>query len=268
MKCPYCIKVCTKCGKLLVANEMNFHKDKAGKYGLKAICKECQRRKDKQYREEHRKEIKEKKKQWYLDNKDKHKQYCEQYYENNKNEILEKHKQWREDKKEQIADKRKQYRQNNKNKIAEYNKQYREQHKEEIAEYQKQWRQDNSEYFKQWFKDNPHVAFNNNIKHRHGLNSNITKEQYYEILEYFGYKCAYCGCDLDSDNRTLDHVIPLSKGGAVDPWCIVPCCGSCNSSKKDKNYLLWLDEKEMVDIEKIEKIYKWIEFAFDKYNDN
>lgn len=30
MTCPYCIKICSKCGRLLVANTMNFHKKKMG----------------------------------------------------------------------------------------------------------------------------------------------------------------------------------------------------------------------------------------------
>ena len=41
MKCPYCIKVCNKCGEILVANNMNFAKQKKGKYGLESRCKKC-----------------------------------------------------------------------------------------------------------------------------------------------------------------------------------------------------------------------------------
>ena len=39
MNCPYCIKVCSKCGKLLVAYSGNFGKEKRGKYGFKSRCK-------------------------------------------------------------------------------------------------------------------------------------------------------------------------------------------------------------------------------------
>ena len=39
--CPFCIKVCTKCGKILVANEINFNKNKNGKWGLDSKCNEC-----------------------------------------------------------------------------------------------------------------------------------------------------------------------------------------------------------------------------------
>ena len=51
MKCPYCIKICSKCGKLLVANTMNFRKKKDGKYGLRAECKSCKKQLDKEYRQ-------------------------------------------------------------------------------------------------------------------------------------------------------------------------------------------------------------------------
>lgn len=49
MKCPYCIKVCSRCNRILVANSSNFNKQKAGKYGLRSNCKECR----KTYRKEH-----------------------------------------------------------------------------------------------------------------------------------------------------------------------------------------------------------------------
>ena len=32
MKCPFAIKVCTKCKKILVANEINFRKKKDGRH--------------------------------------------------------------------------------------------------------------------------------------------------------------------------------------------------------------------------------------------
>ena len=46
MNMPYLMKRCTKCGRWLVANSVNFHKHKSGKYGLRAECKECSNNKD------------------------------------------------------------------------------------------------------------------------------------------------------------------------------------------------------------------------------
>ena len=53
MKCPYCVKVCTKCGKILIANSTNFYKQKTGKYGLASKCKACV----KQYKKQDKTEI-------------------------------------------------------------------------------------------------------------------------------------------------------------------------------------------------------------------
>ena len=73
MRCPYCLKICTKCHRLLVACSLNFAKEKKGKYGYMSKCKECK----KKYNSEHKEHIAE---------------YGKQHYENNP----EYYKQWRE----------------------------------------------------------------------------------------------------------------------------------------------------------------------------
>lgn len=40
-------------------------------------------------------------------------------------------------------------------------------------------------------------------------------------------RCHYCG----GDGIGLDHVMPLSRGGANEPANLVQCCGDCNSRK-------------------------------------
>jgi len=46
--------------------------------------------------------------------------------------------------------------------------------------------------------------------------------------------CPYCN---SKKSNTIDHVIPLSRGGANDIFNLVAVCVSCNSKKKDKT--LW-----------------------------
>ncbi|MBI2407503.1 MAG: HNH endonuclease [Gemmatimonadetes bacterium] len=43
--------------------------------------------------------------------------------------------------------------------------------------------------------------------------------------------CRYCGEPLTAANRTLDHIIPLSRGGKHIRRNVVPCCRRCNSRK-------------------------------------
>lgn len=54
--------------------------------------------------------------------------------------------------------------------------------------------------------------------------------------------CCYCG---SVDGLHMDHLIPKSKGGWDSSDNLVWACKSCNSSKRDKDMLLWLEEKNM-----------------------
>lgn len=47
------------------------------------------------------------------------------------------------------------------------------------------------------------------------------------------FNCFYCGVKLSRANRTLDHVVPRSKGGASTKENKVPCCRPCNELKAD-----------------------------------
>lgn len=47
------------------------------------------------------------------------------------------------------------------------------------------------------------------------------------------YECQYCSSYLPEDDRTLDHVIPISRGGKHEWTNVVSCCSYCNSRKAD-----------------------------------
>jgi 5-methylcytosine-specific restriction endonuclease McrA len=44
--------------------------------------------------------------------------------------------------------------------------------------------------------------------------------------------CHYCGRKVGIKNLTMDHVIPLSRGGRSTKGNLVPCCKACNTAKK------------------------------------
>jgi 5-methylcytosine-specific restriction endonuclease McrA len=55
------------------------------------------------------------------------------------------------------------------------------------------------------------------------------------LCEKQQYQCIYCECALTSQNATLDHVLPISRGGSVsDPANLVASCFSCNNEKGDR----------------------------------
>jgi hypothetical protein len=59
--------------------------------------------------------------------------------------------------------------------------------------------------------------------------NDFTNRDWQEIKEAFGYRCAYCG--KPHPKLTIDHVVPIFKGGAHTRSNIVPACPSCNFRK-------------------------------------
>lgn len=47
--------------------------------------------------------------------------------------------------------------------------------------------------------------------------------------------CHYCGRKFEPSQLTMDHKIPVSRGGFSEKINLVPCCKECNNKKK---YLL------------------------------
>lgn len=52
------------------------------------------------------------------------------------------------------------------------------------------------------------------------------------IYKRDGYKCVTCGCD-DKAKLTLDHRIPISKGGDNSDDNLQTMCFDCNQKKAD-----------------------------------
>lgn len=44
--------------------------------------------------------------------------------------------------------------------------------------------------------------------------------------------CHYCGEKFKSSELTMDHVVPISRGGKSTKGNIVSCCKECNNKKK------------------------------------
>ncbi len=53
--------------------------------------------------------------------------------------------------------------------------------------------------------------------------------------------CHYCGRKFLPSDLTLDHVVPLIRGGKTKRGNVVPACKECNSQKK---YLLPVEWEE------------------------
>ena len=77
------------------------------------------------------------------------------------------------------------------------------------------------------------------IKRKKRTEFSMTKA---EVLAVYAERssCLYCGCRLDSGSKVLDHMDPLSKGGAHDASNLVVACAKCNTRKSAKLFVDWL----------------------------
>lgn len=86
---------------------------------------------------------------------------------------------------------------------------------------------------RKWAADNPETVnlISRLKKQARRSAGNLTVAEWRSVLEEFGGQCLACESD---DPVTIDHVIPISKGGSNTRDNVQPLCGSCNSSKSDK----------------------------------
>lgn len=60
----------------------------------------------------------------------------------------------------------------------------------------------------------------------------LTDEEWSEVLQAYGTRCLRCGTENDI---TVDHIIPVSKGGQDIKENVQPLCRACNTKKKQQN---------------------------------
>lgn len=46
-------------------------------------------------------------------------------------------------------------------------------------------------------------------------------------------RCHYCNRIVPPRELTMDHLIPVVRGGSSEKWNLVPACKDCNNKKKN-----------------------------------
>lgn len=52
-------------------------------------------------------------------------------------------------------------------------------------------------------------------------------------------KCHYCGRDTPPKELTMDHIVPLARGGRTTKGNLVPACKDCNNQKRQMLPMEW-----------------------------
>lgn len=103
-----------------------------------------------------------------------------------------------------------------------------------VSDYQRRWRHEvNPEQAKFLNRYNSHTRRARLRK----VKGSYTQQEWIKLLESFNNRCASCNVE-DKPTRwgklTIDHIIPISKGGSNSIDNIQPLCYHCNYTKYTK----------------------------------
>lgn len=94
-----------------------------------------------------------------------------------------------------------------------------------------------------WQRNNPDRVADRRHRRRareKAVQVTLTPDEWDAILAWHsspeGTRCAYC---FSVCTPTLDHIVPVSKGGPHAADNVVPACRPCNSSKGAKELAAW-----------------------------
>lgn len=83
---------------------------------------------------------------------------------------------------------------------------------------------------------------------KYGKDTNITTGMIRELVkDIIGKPCPYCGIIIDHKNISLDHIVPLSRGGYSVIENISLICQTCNKQKDKLYHLEFKQLKELID---------------------
>lgn len=186
-------KKCSKCG--IKKDFDEFHNDRTRCNGKKYICKLCDKLQTETYR---------------VKNKNKVLISQRKYYYENKGTVSETHAEYRKNNKEKIQIQSAKYYIDNKGKIRENHKKYNMTEAGKISAKK-------SLHKRRYLKNNSKDILN--------------AEEWNIVLQLQGYKCIKCNNYFDKIDPTIDHIIPVTRGGNFNKTNVQALCGSCNSKK-------------------------------------
>lgn len=123
----------------------------------------------------------------------------------------------------------------------------------------------------EWYKNNPDKAREYNHQRRARIEANggtFTNQEWIEVKAYFDNTCPLTG---HIDQLTLEHMIPISYGGANDSTNIIPLYGPTNCSKNNSNPFNWIETQPLEYHEGFNRVVAFLadqnEMSVDEYKE-
>ena len=239
-------KTCRKCGDSKPVDD--FYRDKTYAEGFQSACKQC---------------VRQKARDWRLANHDRSIAYGKQWRAENQQRIAVTRSAWRVANAEADRESRRAWAAANPEKMRQYSKDWARRNPELVRARRQRWYEENraeilaksrerahrdTERNRQrqrlWREANPEKNRANTQRYRaskRGAQSyTITEKDIRRIESRQRGGCVYCRERFGAGRRaTIEHVLPLSRGGAHGIGNIALACIPCNCAKKDRTVMEW-----------------------------
>jgi len=200
------MKTCTCCK--MDKNKTEFGSNKTRTDGLQSWCKQCRS----EYYRQNRTKILARISNNYIEHREERLSYAAQYVKDNKEMLSKKRRKYYLDHVEEYAEK--------------HSKRYAIK-RDEYIDRVKRWRRDNPDKL----RSNARAWSHRRRARLVNASGSYSVSKFEELCDRANNCCLCCG---KKTTLTIDHVIPLSRGGSNDIGNIQPLCLSCNCKKSDK----------------------------------
>lgn len=200
------MKACTGCHQALPLDSFRVHRRRYD--GRDYLCRPCRRSKERAHYAENAELIRaiKRKETSAPHRREKRARDCRAWYRNNKNRAIQYARSY----------------------YAANVKRLREDARRRQA---RRTREDRAAALRRFHAANPEAnsTYHQNRRARKALSGLVVRRvDIGRLFNRFEGRCAYCG---ERPATSIDHVIPLSRGGRHSIGNILPACGSCNSQK-------------------------------------
>ncbi len=217
------MKRCSKCDEEKSFSEFSI--DRAQSSGYRPSCKQCQRA----YQRANAEKISAQRKDYRENNRDRVSESKRTYNAKNRDRLLAKSRERHAANRDADNAKMRARRSANPELVRA----------EKAAEYER-----NKGHYKQrsreWHERNPGASAEYDRRRRARMRGTqvvpLSSQQIQQRFSVFDDRCVYCGTEGE---LTVDHIIPLSRGGRHILSNIKPACRSCNSKKRNRRPDEW-----------------------------
>lgn len=224
-------KPCTKCAQIKPLSQ--FGRRAAKKDGRRSQCRAC----DAAYAKANSDKILERGNRWRAANRDRVRELDRQRYAANAEAVRERKRNWALDNPDTVRETRRRTQAKHRDKHLERCRAWRAANRQAHRDYVRRYRLENLEAVRdaiaRWRTENPDKVIAASRRRRVRLaeapHVPFTEAQLVQRLSMFA-GCWMCGGPKES----VDHVKPISKGGAHMLANLRPACKPCNFGKKDR----------------------------------